>query len=826
MATEVETPKEEEKLTDRPISNEMKESFLDYAMSVIVSRALPDVKDGLKPVHRRVLFSMHDLGLGHNKSYKKSARIVGDCMGKYHPHGDLAIYDSLVRMAQNFSLRYPLVDGQGNFGSIDGDPPAAMRYTEARMAKSAEEMLADIEKDTVDFVPNYDEHMKEPSVLPSKIPNLLVNGSTGIAVGMATNIPPHNLNEVADAVIALIDKPDMEIHELNKIVKGPDFPTAGIICGRNGIRNSYAFGRGRIVVKAKTDIEEKKGKENIIVTEIPYQVNKAQMIEHIASLVKEGKVEGISDIRDESNKDGMRIVFVLKGTIGSDIVLNQLFKYSRLRTTFGSNMLALVNNEPKTLNLKQLLQYFIKHRKEVVTRRTEFELAEAKAKAHKLEGLKIALDNIDPVVKLIKEAANAQVAKEGLMQNYNMSEIQAKTVLEMRLQRLTGLEQEKLRKDLEETLELIKRLETLLSDEKLIYNVIKEETAEMKEKYGDERRTEITDVEVEEDIEDESLIEEEKMVVTVTHKGYVKRMPLYTYKQQKRGGKGVRATGMREEDFVQDLFVASTHSYLLCFTNTGIVHWLKVYRLPEGSRQARGKPIVNLLPLKKDERIAAVIPVREFLPDMNLVAVTKNGLIKKTALNAYSRPRRGGIIAITLEEKDQLVEVKLTTGDDEIMIGTAGGMAARFSEKDVRPIGRSGKGVRGIKLKTDDKVIGMIVAQPGKDILTITENGYGKRTAVDQYRKIFRGGKGVTNIKTSDRNGNVVMILGVTDEADIMFISKKGIIIRTSASGISRIGRATQGFRLMRMSSGDKVVAAAKFVSEEVENNNDTNGGE
>ncbi|MBW2986935.1 DNA gyrase subunit A [Candidatus Woesearchaeota archaeon] len=826
MATEVEAPKEEEqKHTDRPIANEMKESFLDYAMSVIVSRALPDVKDGLKPVHRRVLFSMHDLGLGHNKSYKKSARIVGDCMGKYHPHGDLAIYDSLVRMAQNFSLRYPLVDGQGNFGSVDGDPPAAMRYTEARMARSAEEMLADIEKDTVDFVPNYDEHLKEPCVLPSKIPNLLVNGSTGIAVGMATNIPPHNLSEVADAVIALIDKPDMEIHELNKIVKGPDFPTAGIICGRNGIRNSYAFGRGRIVVKAKTEIEEKKGKERIIVTEIPYQVNKSQLIEQIAALVKEGKIEGISDIRDESSKEGMRIVFVLKGTVGNDVVLNQLFKYSRLRTTFGSNMLALVNNEPKTLNLKQLLKHFIKHRKEVVTRRTEFELAEAKAKAHKLEGLKIALDNIDPVVKLIKEAANAKVAMDGLMQNYGMSEIQAKTVLEMRLQRLTGLEQEKLRKDLEETLELIKKLETLLSDEKLIYNVIKEETEEMKEKYGDERRTEITDVEIEEDIEDEALIEEEKMVVTRTHKGYIKRMPLYTYKQQKRGGKGVRATGMRDEDFVQDLFVASTHSYLLCFTNTGIVHWLKVYRLPEGSRQARGKPIVNLLPLKKEEYIAAVIPVREFLPDMNLVAVTKNGLIKKTALNAYSRPRRGGIIAITLEEKDQLVEVKLTTGDDEIMIGTAGGMAARFSEKDVRPIGRSGKGVRGIKLGKEDKVIGMIVAQPGKDILTITENGYGKRTAVDQYRKIFRGGKGVTNIKTSERNGNVVMILGVTDEADIMFISKKGIIIRTSASGVSRIGRATQGFRLMRLSAGDKVVAAAKFVSEEVENN-DTNGGE
>ncbi|MBW3013385.1 DNA gyrase subunit A [Candidatus Woesearchaeota archaeon] len=809
-----------EKITDRAIVNEMKESFLDYAMSVIVSRALPDVRDGLKPVHRRVLFSMQELGLLHNKAFKKSARIVGDCMGKYHPHGDVAIYDSLVRMAQDFSLRYPLVDGQGNFGSIDGDPPAAMRYTEARMARLAEEILADLDKDTVEFGQNYDGNLKEPLVLPSKLPNLLVNGSTGIAVGMATNIPPHNMNEVADAVIALIDKPNMEINELSKFVHGPDFPTAGIICGKNGIRNSYAFGRGRIVVKARTHTEERKGKELIVVTEIPYQVNKAQMIEQIAALVKEGKVEGISDIRDESSKEGMRIVFVLKGSVSSDVVLNQLLKHSRLRTTFGTNMLALVNNEPKTLNLKELLQHFIHHRKEVVIRRTKFELAEAKDKAHKLEGLKIALDNIDPVIKLIKEAENANVAAKGLMDNYGMSEIQAKTVLDMRLQRLTGLEQEKLRKDLQETLELITKLETLLSDEKLIFNVIKEETAELKQKYGDERKTEISDIEEEEELEDESLIEEENMVVTITHNGYVKRLPLYTYKQQKRGGKGVRGAGMKEEDFIEDIFVASTHSYLLCFTNTGIVHWLKVYNLPEGSRQARGKAIVNLLSLKEGEKLATVIPVREFLHDMNLVAVTKNGLIKKTSLGEYSRPRKGGIIAISLEENDQLVEVKLTSGDDEIMIGTAKGMAARFSEKDVRPIGRSGKGVRGIKLGKDDNVIGMIVVKPSDDILTVTENGYGKRTSVEQYRKIFRGGKGVTNIKTSERNGNVVTINGITDKDDIMFISKKGIIIRTSAKGVSRIGRATQGFRLMKLTQGDSVVAAAKFVSEEFENNN------
>ncbi|MBW3018381.1 DNA gyrase subunit A [Candidatus Woesearchaeota archaeon] len=809
-----------EKITDRAIVNEMKESFLDYAMSVIVSRALPDVRDGLKPVHRRVLFSMQELGLLHNKAFKKSARIVGDCMGKYHPHGDVVIYDSLVRMAQDFSLRYPLVDGQGNFGSIDGDPPAAMRYTEARMARLAEEILADLDKDTVEFGQNYNGNLKEPLVLPSKLPNLLVNGSTGIAVGMATNIPPHNMNEVADAVIALIDKPNMEINELSKFVHGPDFPTAGIICGKNGIRNSYAFGRGRIVVKARTHTEERKGKELIVVTEIPYQVNKAQMIEQIAALVKEGKVEGISDIRDESSKEGMRIVFVLKGSVSSDVVLNQLLKHSRLRTTFGTNMLALVNNEPKTLNLKELLQHFIHHRKEVVIRRTKFELAEAKDKAHKLEGLKIALDNIDPVIKLIKEAENANVAAKGLMDNYGMSEIQAKTVLDMRLQRLTGLEQEKLRKDLQETLELITKLETLLSDEKLIFNVIKEETAELKQKYGDERKTEISDIEEEEELEDESLIEEENMVVTITHNGYVKRLPLYTYKQQKRGGKGVRGAGMKEEDFIEDIFVASTHSYLLCFTNTGIVHWLKVYNLPEGSRQARGKAIVNLLSLKEGEKLATVIPVREFLHDMNLVAVTKNGLIKKTSLGEYSRPRKGGIIAISLEENDQLVEVKLTSGDDEIMIGTAKGMAARFSEKDVRPIGRSGKGVRGIKLGKDDNVIGMIVVKPSDDILTVTENGYGKRTSVEQYRKIFRGGKGVTNIKTSERNGKVVTINGITDKDDIMFISKKGIIIRTSAKGVSRIGRATQGFRLMKLTQGDSVVAAAKFVSEEFENNN------
>lgn len=800
----------------RLIEDEMKESFLDYAMSVIVSRALPDVRDGLKPVHRRVLFSMKELSLFHNKPYKKCARIVGDCMGKYHPHGDVAIYEALVRMAQPFSLRYPLVDGQGNFGSIDGDPPAAMRYTEARMSKLAEEMIADIDKQTVDFVANYDAHLKEPAVLPSRLPNLLVNGSTGIAVGMATNIPPHNLNEVADAIIILIDNPDTDINELNKIIKGPDFPTSGIICGLNGIRSAYALGKGRILIKARTHIEQRKGKELIVVTEIPYQVNKAMLIEQVAGLVKAGRIEGISDIRDESSKEGIRIVFILRGTVSSDIVLNQLFKYSRLKTTFGTNMLALVNNEPKTLNLKQLLSHFIQHRKDVITRRTRFELDEAKAKAHKLEGLKIALDNIDPIVQLIKKANDTNTATKELIQQYSLTEIQAKTILEMRLHRLTALEQDKIRKDLEETLRLIERLTKILSDERLIYDIIKQETLELKEKYGSGRRTEISPEE-EEELEVEELIEEEKMVVTVTHSGYVKRLPLSTYRMQRRGGRGVKGAGTKDEDFIEDLFVASTHAYLLCFTNTGNMHWLKVYQIPEGSRQARGKAIVNLVQAKKGESITNIIPVRAFAADKYLIAATKNGIVKKTGLVSYSRPRKGGIRAITLDPGDELVDVKITSGDDDIVLASAQGMAVRFHENQARAVGRTARGVRGIRLKNGDEVIGLLVCQPGTDILSITENGYGKRTPIVQYRRTNRGGVGVINIKTSERNGRIVSVLNVTEKNDIMIISKNGIVIRVSARDISRIGRNTQGMRVMRLRSGDSVVSAAKVINEEEE---------
>ncbi|MCK4670377.1 MAG: DNA gyrase subunit A [Nanoarchaeota archaeon] len=813
---QLEKTPEQKDVVPKLIEAEMKESFLDYAMSVIVSRALPDVRDGLKPVHRRVLFSMRDLGLLHNKSYKKSARIVGDCMGKYHPHGDVAIYDTLVRMAQDFSLRYPLVDGQGNFGSIDGDPPAAMRYTEARMARLAEEMLIDIEKETVNFVDNYDAHLKEPSVLPSRIPNLLVNGSTGIAVGMATNIPPHNLNEVADATIALIDDPDMDVNALNKVIKGPDFPTAGIICGVNGIRNAYGLGRGRIIVKSKTHVEERKGKEMIIVTEIPFQVNKSQLIEQIADQVKAGRIEGVSDIRDESNKEGIRIVFVLKGTVGSDVVLNQLFKHSRLRTTFGTNMLALVNNEPKTLNLKQLLQHFINHRKEVVTRKTEFELKEAKAKAHKLEGLKIALDNIDPVIALIKKAPDAKTATGELMSQYSLSEIQAKTILEMRLQRLTALEQDKIKIDLKETLELIEKLTIILNDEKLVYSIIKEETLELKEKYGDARRTEIS-FEEEEELEDEALIEEERMVVTVTHSGYVKRLPLTTYRMQRRGGVGVKGAGTKEEDFVENLFIASTHAYLLCFTNAGNMHWLKVYQIPESSRQARGKAIVNLVQPKKGEKITTIIPVRSFDPDKYLIAVTKKGVVKKTDLAAYSKPRKGGLRAIKLDADDELMDVKVTSGIDDIVIASADGMAVRFHEKQARAIGRASRGVRGISLRGGDHVVGLLVCQLGTDVFSITKNGYGKRTPIGQYRRTNRGGVGVINIKTSERNGPIVSVLAVTDKNDIMFITKNGIVIRVAASGISRIGRNTQGMRLMKLRPGDAVVSAARVIKEEEE---------
>jgi len=745
------------KIRERLIEEEMKESFLDYSMSVIVSRALPDVRDGLKPVHRRILYAMHDMGMFHNKPFKKSARIVGECLGKYHPHGDIAVYDSLVRMAQPFSLRYPLIDGQGNFGSIDGDSAAAMRYTEARLKQIAEQMLADINKDTVNFMPNFDGSLQEPEVLPSKIPNLLINGSTGIAVGMATNIPPHNLTEVCDAITKLIDNPETKIIELLNIVKGPDFPTGGIICGKKGVQYTYASGKGKIIVKARSEIEKVKDREQIIVTEIPFLVNKTLLIEQIVSLVKSGYIADIQDIRDESSKKGMRIVIVLKKDADSNVVLNQLMKHTRLRMSFGANMLALVNKEPKILNLKELLTLFIQHRKEVITRRTKYDLKVAEDKAHKLEGLKVALDNIDDVVKLIKESKSADSAMQSLVSRFNLSKVQAQSVLEMRLQRLTSLEQDKIKADLKETLQLIDKLKEILADEKKIYSIIKEETVEIKEKYGDERRTEIVEEE-EEEFAVEDLIEEENMAITITHSGYVKRIPLNTYRAQRRGGKGIIGTGTREEDFVEELFVASTHAYLLIFTNKGKVHWLKVYEIPEASRQAKGRPIVNLVEgLEPNEKVTAVVPVRKFKPGRFLLAATKNGIVKKTSLEAYSRPRRGGIIAINLLPNDELVSVELTNGNREILLATKDGWAVKFHEKDAREIGRTGKGVRGIKLRKDDSVVGMVIADR-KDILTVTEKGYGKRTNSEQYRKTRRGGKGVINIKITPKNGKVVCV--------------------------------------------------------------------
>jgi DNA gyrase subunit A len=811
---EAQGPKQNTRVSERQIEDEMKESFLDYSMSVIVARALPDVRDGLKPVHRRILFAMNDMGMLHNKPFKKCARIVGETLGKYHPHGDLAVYDSLVRMAQPFSMRYMLIDGQGNFGSVDGDSPAAMRYTEARLTRIAEDMLADINKNTVDFVSNFDGSLKEPSVLPSRTPNLLVNGSTGIAVGMATNIPPHNMTELCDAVIRLIDNPETTVAELLNIVKGPDFPTGGIICGSNGIKQTYAAGKGRIVIKSKVNIEKVKETERIIVTEIPYMVNKSQLIEQIADLVKSGAIEEIKDIRDESSKKGMRIVIILKKDADSQIVLNNLMKHSRLKVSFGANMLALVNQEPKILTLKELLQQFVLHRKDVVTRRTSFELNEAEDKAHKLEGLRIALDNIDETVQLIKESNSPDEALQTLVSRFQLSKIQAQTILDMKLQRLTSLEQDKIRQDLKETLELIGKLKDILADEKKIYNIIKEETSELKEKYGDERRTEIS-YEEEEEVITEDLIEEEKTVVTITHSGYVKRIPLDTYKAQKRGGKGIIGTGKKEEDFVEELFVASTHAYLLIFTNLGKVHWLKVYEIPESSRQAKGKPIVNLVEgLEPNEKVTALIPVRKFRKGRFLLAATKNGTVKKTSLEAYSRPRRGGIIAISLEQGDELVSVLLTNGEREILLATKNGWAVKFNEKDAREIGRAGKGVRGIKLRKDDEVIGMVIADR-KDILTLTEKGYGKRTNSEEYRMTRRGGKGVINVKITGKNGKVVCVMSVEETDDIMLISKNGIVIRTQAKDISRIGRATQGVRVMRLDEGDSVVSAAKIVKEE-----------
>lgn len=792
-------------IKQRMISQEMKESYINYAMSVIVGRALPNVNDGLKPVHRRILYAMHDLGMVHNKPSKKSARIVGEVIGKYHPHGDSAVYESLVRMAQDFSLRYPLIKGQGNFGSIDGDSPAAMRYTEAKLDRIAEELLKDIEKDTVDFVPNFDDQLKEPSVLPAKLPNLLINGSSGIAVGMATNMPPHNITETINATIAQINNSEITDEELIKIVPGPDFPTGGQILGRNGIIKAYKTGRGMVRVRGVCEVQDNK----IIITEIPYQVNKTTLIENIANLVRNKKVVGISDIRDESDRKGMRVVILLKRDANGELILNQLYRHTQLEGTFGVNNLALVNNQPRTLSLKEIISNFIKHRVTIITRRTQFDLNKAENRAHILLGLKKALENIDAVVKTIKESENVEFAKNSLIKNFDLSEEQSKAILEMKLSKLTSLETNKIIEEYDSLIKLIIELKEILENKSRIFEIIKQELEELKQKYGDERKTKIIDIE--EPIDDEDLIEKEDCVVTVTHKGYVNRLPTDTYKQQARGGKGIRATGTREEDFVENLFITNTHDYLMFFSNQGKVYWSKAYTIPSGSRYAKGMNLINLLNLHKDERIKAIIPVSEFKESWYLNMITKNGLIKKTSLEAYSKPRKGGIIAINLREEDSLIDVILTKDGEELIVASENGMAVKFKGDQIRSVGRNSMGVRAIKL-VKDNVIG--VTRANDTLLTITENGYGKKTKVDDYRLINRGGKGVINIKTSERNGKVAGIKSVTDNDDLIFVTQQGILIRTSAKNISTIGRNTQGLRIMKLNKDDKVISVAKVVGE------------
>lgn len=806
-----EPEKTEEKVVQKEIEDEMKQSYLDYAMSVIVGRALPDVRDGLKPVHRRILYAMYDMGMLHNKPSKKSARIVGEVLGKYHPHGDAAVYDALVRMVQDFSLRYPLIFGQGNFGSIDGDNAAAMRYTEAKLREITEELLKDIEKETVKFIPNFDSTLKEPVVLPSKLPNLLVNGSSGIAVGMATNIPPHNLKEICHAIIEFIDDPEITTGKLMKLVKGPDFPTAGIIFGIAGIREAYETGKGKLVVRAKTRLEKKNNRDSIIVTEIPYMVNKAVLIEQIADLVKDKTITGIDDLRDESDREGIRIVIELKSGANSEVVLNQLFTHSRLQSTFGIIMLALVDNQPRVLNLRGLIGQFVAHRQLVVRKRTSFDLEKAKDRAHIIEGLMVAINNIEEVIQKIKKSKDTAVALATLSHDYRLSEKQAKAILDMRLQRLSSLEQQKMREEHTILLGTIRALGDILADENRILAIIKAEMTEMTEKYTDPRRTEIIEMGVETDVED--LVKPEEVIVTMTHLGYVKRQPTDVYKQQRRGGKGVIAAGTHEEDYVEEIFVANTHDNILFFTNHGQVHWLKVYNLPEVSRVAKGTAVANLLNLDKDERITALIPVRSFENGFLLMA-TKMGTVKKTGLEHFSRPRRGGIIALTLDEGDELIGVRLTDGNKQIILATKNGNAARFIESDVRDIGRTGRGARGIRLKSNDEVVSVVVADDSLSLLTVTENGYGKRTPVSEYRLIGRGGSGVINIQCSERNGKVVAVLSVSDKEGLMLISQNGIAIRMPVSGISSIGRNTQGVRLMKLDDNDKVVSATKIIPE------------
>lgn len=804
---------ERERIRLVDIDKEMRSAYLDYSMSVIVSRALPDVRDGLKPVHRRILYSLNELGMTHNKPHKKSARIVGEVLGKYHPHGDSAVYDAMVRMAQGFSYRYPLIDGHGNFGSIDGDSAAAMRYTEARMSRISTELLRDINKDTVDFIPNFDGSLEEPAVLPARIPNLLLNGASGIAVGMATSIPPHNLGEIIDGVVALIDNPDLEITDLMKIIKGPDFPTGGLIMGRNSIYKAYKTGRARLTVRARTRIEESaSGRARILVDEIPYQINKAKLIEKIAELVREEKITGISDLRDESDRRGLRIVIELKKGEVPEVILNQLFKYTGLQATFSVIMLALVNGVPKILSLKQILNYYIEHQKDVVTRRTRYDLAKAEERAHILEGYKIAIANIDEIVELIKNAPDVDTARMELMGKYSLSEKQAEAILRMRLQSLTGLERDKIEEEYQELVKTIAYLKSILESESKLLSIIKEEVMEIKEKYNDERRTEIKDQVV--DLEIEDLIAEEQMVITLTHHGYIKRMHLDTYRSQRRGGKGVIGINTKEEDFVKDIFITSTHHYFLFFTNKGKVYRLKVFEIPEAGRQARGTAIVNLLNLEKDERVSAVIPIREFDDKKYLIMVTRNGIIKKTPLIEYES-NYTGLIGIVLRDNDELIDVKYTDGKQNIIVVTYNGKAIHFPEKDVRITGRASIGVKAISLDEGDYVVGIGVDSEGEDLLVLTEKGYGKRTPLEEYRLQSRGGKGIITANLTEKNGNIAGIKVVDNEHELIIITGEGIIIRTEVNQISRTGRNTQGVKVIKIDEGDKVVALARVRPEE-----------
>ncbi|CAN2041222.1 DNA gyrase subunit A [Candidatus Magnetomoraceae bacterium gMMP-15] len=799
------------------LESEMKKSYLDYAMSVIIGRALPDVRDGLKPVHRRILFSMHSLKNDWNKAYKKSARIVGDVIGRFHPHGDSAVYDATVRMAQEFSLRYPLVDGQGNFGSIDGDPPAAMRYTEIRMKHLAHEMLEDLDKETIDFGPNYDETLMEPIVFPSKFPNLLINGSSGIAVGMATNIPPHNLSEVIDAVNLLIDKPEVSCEELMQLVPGPDFPTGGIIYGSKGIQSAYKTGRGIIRVRAHAVIEkDKKNKlETIAITEIPYQVNKARLIEKIAELIKNKQLEGVRYVRDESDRVGMRIAIGVKKEQMAEVLLNQLFKQTQMENSFGIILLAIVNNRPELLNLKSVLNNFIIHRKEVVIRRTRYDLKKAEDRAHILEGLKIALKKLDEAVNLIKASANVREAKEGLVKNFNLSEIQAQAILDMRLNRLTGLEQDKIISEYEQLIKDIDYYKELLASEEIILNIIKDELRAIKEQYGDKRLTRI--VEQTKEISIEDLIVEEDMVVTISSAGYIKRAPLSLYQSQRRGGKGKMAMDTRDEDFVENLFVASTHHHFLFFTNLGRVYWCKVYDIPQSGRTSRGKAIVNLLNFEENEKLATVLAVPSFEPGYNVIMATKNGLVKKTELMAYSKPRAGGIIAIKLVAEDELIAVRITDGTQNVFLCSAMGKSIRFHESNARTLGRVSKGVIGMRLEERDRIVGMEVLSHGQTLFVATENGYGKRTSIDEYRIQNRGGKGVITIKTNKRNGMVVAILLVEDNNDLMIMTDRGKIIRMPISSISVISRNTLGVKLIEISADERVTGAVRLAEDKPE---------